>query len=67
VRDKPADSAPAAPGEPLIQVLRVIEPVGRSGKLQAADLVEFNPRFDEDGAAARVAARLGWQIAHWWR
>ncbi|ECN5939797.1 formimidoylglutamase, partial [Salmonella enterica subsp. enterica serovar Enteritidis] len=20
-----------------------------------------------DGAAARVAARLGWQIAHWWR
>ncbi|EJP6915300.1 formimidoylglutamase, partial [Salmonella enterica] len=23
--------------------------------------------FDEDGAAARVAARLGWQIAHWWR
>ncbi|EOG6718031.1 formimidoylglutamase, partial [Salmonella enterica subsp. enterica serovar Enteritidis] len=22
---------------------------------------------DEDGAAARVAARLGWQIAHWWR
>ncbi|MDI5815877.1 arginase family protein, partial [Salmonella enterica subsp. enterica serovar Cerro] len=51
----------------LIQVLRLIEPVCRSGKLQAADLVEFNPRFDEDGAAARVAARLGWQIAHWWR
>ncbi|MBK0233705.1 formimidoylglutamase, partial [Salmonella enterica subsp. enterica serovar Infantis] len=22
---------------------------------------------DRDGAAARVAARLGWQIAHWWR
>ncbi|HAF3339308.1 TPA: hypothetical protein G8B97_002722 [Salmonella enterica] len=54
-------------GVPLIQVLRLIEPVCRSGKLQAADLVEFNPRFDEDGAAARVAARLGWQIAHWWR
>ncbi|MDI5419136.1 arginase family protein, partial [Salmonella enterica subsp. enterica serovar Kentucky] len=42
-----AVSAPAALGVPLIQVLRLIEPVCRSGKLQAADLVEFNPRFDE--------------------
>lgn len=67
VWEMPAVSAPAALGVPLIQVLRLIEPVCRSGKLQAADLVEFNPRFDEDGAAARVAARLGWQIAHWWR
>lgn len=57
VWEMPAVSAPAALGVPLIQVLRLIEPVCRSGKLQAADLVEFNPRFDEDGAAARVAAR----------
>lgn len=41
VWEMPAVSAPAALGVPLIQVLRLIEPVCRSGKLQAADLVEF--------------------------
>lgn len=61
-----AVSAPAALGIPLAQLLRIIEPLCRSGKLQAVDLVEFNPRFDHQGIAAKVAARLVWQIAHWW-
>ena len=25
------------------------------------------PQFDIDGQGARAAARLAWQIAHWWR
>lgn len=67
VWEMPAVSAPAALGVPLATVLGLIEPLCCSGKLQAVDMVEFNPRFDDDGRAARVAARLGWQIAHWWR
>lgn len=66
VWEMPDVSAPAALGVPLATLLRLIEPLCRSGKLQAVDMVEFNPRFDDDGRAARVAARLGWQIAHWW-
>lgn len=66
VWEMPGVSAPAALGVPLATLLRLIEPLCRSGKLQAVDMVEFNPRFDDDGRAARVAARLGWQIAHWW-
>ncbi|HKS32091.1 MAG TPA: formimidoylglutamase [Enterobacteriaceae bacterium] len=61
-----AVSAPAALGIPLAQLLRIIEPLCRSGKLQAVDLVELNPRFDNQGMGAKVAARLAWQIAHWW-
>lgn len=65
--EMPAVSAPAALGIPLAQLLRIVEPLCRSGKLQAVDLVELNPRFDHQGMGAKVAARLAWQIAHWWR
>lgn len=61
-----AVSAPAALGIPLALLLHIVEPLCRSGKLQAVDLVEFNPRFDNQGMGAKVAARLAWQIAHWW-
>ncbi|MGF0949552.1 formimidoylglutamase, partial [Klebsiella pneumoniae] len=54
-------------GVPLGTLLRIVEPLCRSGKLQAVDLVEFNPLFDIDGQGARAAARVAWQIAHWWR
>ncbi|POT58061.1 formimidoylglutamase [Citrobacter amalonaticus] len=67
VWEMPAVSAPAALGVPLATIMRIVEPLCRSGKLQAVDMVEFNPRFDDDGRAVRTAARLGWQIAHWWR
>ena len=66
-REMPAVSAPAALGVPLTTLLRIVEPLCRSGKLQAVDLVEFNPQFDIDSQGARTAARLAWQIAHWWR
>ncbi|VFS64352.1 Formimidoylglutamase [Raoultella planticola] len=45
-REMPAVSAPAALGITLATLLRIVEPLCRSGKLQAVDLVEFNPRFD---------------------
>ncbi|WP_336218852.1 formimidoylglutamase [Citrobacter amalonaticus] len=66
VQEMPAVSAPSALGVPLFTLLQLIAPICRSGKLQAVDMVEFNPRFDHDDQSARVAARLGWQIAHWW-
>lgn len=64
--EMPAVSAPAALGIPAMDLMPVIEQICRSGKLQAADLVEFNPSYDRDGRGARLAARLAWQIAHWW-
>ena len=64
--EMPAVSAPAALGVPALDLLPVIEHICRSGKLQAADLVEFNPQYDRDGQGAKLAARLAWQIAHWW-
>ncbi|HEY4438177.1 MAG TPA: formimidoylglutamase [Lelliottia sp.] len=64
--EMPAVSAPAALGVPALDLLPVIGEICRSGKLQAVDLVEFNPTFDRDGQGARLAARLAWQIAHWW-
>ena len=64
--EMPAVSAPAALGIPALELMPVIERICRSGKLQAADLVEFNPQYDRDGQGAKLAARLAWQIAHWW-
>ncbi|MRS90236.1 formimidoylglutamase [Enterobacteriaceae bacterium RIT714] len=64
--EMPAVSAPAALGVPAQDLLPLIRQICQSGKLQAADLVEFNPLYDRDGQGARLAARLAWQIAHWW-
>ena len=44
--EMPAVSAPAALGIPALDLMPVIERICRSGKLQAADLVEFNPQYD---------------------
>jgi formiminoglutamase len=64
--EMPAVSAPAALGVPLAILLRIVMPLCQSGKLQAVDLVEFNPQYDRDGQGARTAARLAWQIVHCW-
>ena len=65
--EMPAVSAPAALGVPLAILLRIIMPLCQSGKLQAVDLVEFNPHYDRDGQGARTAARLAWQLVHCWQ
>lgn len=64
--EMPAVSAPAALGVPLAILLRIVMPLCQSGKLQAVDLVEFNPHYDRDGQGARTAARLAWQIVDCW-
>lgn len=65
--EMPAVSAPAALGVPLAILLRIVMPLCQSGKLQAVDLVEFNPQYDRDGQGARTAARLAWQLVHCWQ
>ena len=64
--EMPAVSAPAAFGVPCAILLQLLEPICRSGKLQAVDLVEFNPAYDRDGQGARLAARIAWQLIRWW-
>ncbi|RXZ43446.1 formimidoylglutamase [Crenobacter cavernae] len=65
--EMPAVSAPAAFGVPLAVIETVATRLAGSGKLAAADLVEFNPRFDQDSHGAKSAARLAWSIARHWR
>ena len=60
--EMPAVSAPAALGVPAMDLMPVIEQICRSGKLQAADLVEFNPQYDRDGQGAKLAARLAGKL-----
>ncbi|MGV3344295.1 formimidoylglutamase [Enterobacteriaceae bacterium LUAb1] len=64
--EMPAVSAPAALGVPCSILLQLIEPLCRSGKLQAVDVVEFNPLHDRDRQGAGVAARIIWQVIRWW-
>jgi len=59
----PAVSAPAAHGVGIEVVEDIIEYLADkrgAGKVSwpLSDVVEFNPQFDQDGRAARVAARL---------
>ncbi|AXK39010.1 formimidoylglutamase [Crenobacter cavernae] len=63
----PAVSAPAAFGVPLSVVEAIAARLAASGRLAAADLVEFNPRFDQDSHGAKGAARLAWSIAKNWQ
>jgi formiminoglutamase len=62
----PAVSAPAGRGVQPEVVEAILAEVASSGKLAATDVVEFNPQFDRDGCAARVAAGLIWRIARLW-
>ena len=62
----PAVSAPAGRGVPLEVVERMLAEIVSSGKVAAADVVEFSPLFDVDGRAARTAATLVWRVARGW-
>ncbi|PHM46158.1 formimidoylglutamase [Xenorhabdus mauleonii] len=62
----PAVSAPAALGVPLDRLLPLIQLICQSKKLQAVDLVELNPLHDIQGMGGKAAARLAWQLVHWW-
>lgn len=63
----PGVSAPAGLGIPpdfVISCLRRIRAIARTHSCQwrLADVAEFNPRHDIDGATARTAARLVWEL-----
>src|SRR5262249_54939051 len=62
----PAVSAPAGRGVSLPDVESIIHWVLQLGTTAAVDLVEFNPAFDPDGRAVRVAAWLAWDVANRW-
>lgn len=59
----PAVSAPAGFGVDIAVIEALTGQIAKSGKLAAADLVEFNPQFDVDHHGARAAARLAWTMA----
>lgn len=58
----PGVSAPNAHGISLEVVEELIWQILASGKLQAADIAEYNPSLDQDQRTARLAARLFYQI-----
>ena len=61
-----AVSAPAALGLDLRTMLTLGAQIVQSQKVQALDLVEYNPEFDTDGLCAKVAARIAWQLYQSW-
>ncbi|MCL6263049.1 formimidoylglutamase [Craterilacuibacter sp. RT1T] len=58
----PAVSAPAGFGVDSAVIETLIVQIAQSGKLAGADLVEFNPKYDQDSHGAKTAARLAWTI-----
>ena len=60
----PGVSSPAARGVPLAVLEPLVDVVIGSGKLRLADVAEMNPRFDDVGRTAMVAARLVARIAN---
>lgn len=62
-----AVSAPSALGVEPVFLLNLLPAIIESGKLNAADVVEFNPSLDRDMECARVASRFVWQIFHEWQ
>jgi formiminoglutamase len=59
----PGVSAPSPLGVPLAHIERLMEGVLSTGRVIAADIAEFAPRYDPDGRTGRVAARLAARIA----
>lgn len=54
----PGVSAPAACGVAVPVVEALIDHIRATGRLRVADIAEMNPRLDQDGHTARLAARL---------
>ncbi len=56
----PGVSAPAVVGVPPAAVVRAAARLGALPCVTQLGLYELNPRFDVDGATARLAARIAW-------
>ncbi len=64
----PAVSAPNGVGISLTILFDIIRHIARSGKVIAADIVEFNPAYDHNQCGARTTARIAAHlIKHWQR
>jgi formiminoglutamase len=63
----PAVSAPAGLGVPLEVILELVERIAASGKLLAADVVEYNPLHDVQSMGAKAAARILWELCYHWK
>lgn len=61
-----AVSAPATLGVQFHFLLALAEEIKRSGKMCAADFVEYSPGLDSQRLCAKVAARFVWQICLGW-
>ena len=59
----PGVSAPSPIGVPPGAVVRAAAALGRMPCATQMGIYELNPRFDQDGASARLAARLAWSYA----
>lgn len=66
VGEMPAVSAPAGRGISRESLDNLVKLVLTMQKVVAVDIVEFCPALDRDGNAARVAARLAWDVAMGW-
>ncbi|MFD2675299.1 formimidoylglutamase [Gulosibacter bifidus] len=62
--EAPGVSAPAALGVSLGRLLPVVRTIAQSGLLRVVDVVELNPRHDQDARTARAAARLIHEIVY---
>jgi formiminoglutamase len=60
--DVPGVSAPNVAGLPGDAVLACVRLAGRSPQVSSFDLVEINPRHDQDGRSARWAALALWHF-----
>ena len=65
--DMPAVSAPAAMGVAPTVIDEILRAAANSGKVAAAEVVEYCAPQDECGRGARLAARLVWSIAQHWK
>lgn len=61
--DAPGVASPQAVGVPTGAVVRAAALLGRLGVASQLGIYELNPRFDQDGATARLAARIAWSYA----
>jgi len=61
--DAPGVASPQAVGVPTGAVVRAAALLGRLGVASQLGVYELNPRFDQDGATARLAARVAWSYA----
>ena len=60
--EAPGASSPSVGGIPVDLWLHAAYRAGRTRAVRSCDVVEMNPVYDRDNAAARLAAATVWQV-----